>query len=133
MCILMVATVADKVATTEVATTQTIAIKLKGSGGNKKLPCRRIPTVGIVKYPNPNTTIPQTLPPWWCHLPLLLRSVIYGYARSDVGNLFLRGRARVRTTMQYNVTESTAIGTAMPPGRYGARHITLWIILVASC
>jgi hypothetical protein len=35
--------------------------------------------------------------------------------------------------MQYNVIESTAIATAMLPGRYGARHITLWIILVASC
>jgi len=42
-----------------------------------------------------NTRIPQTSPPWWCLLPLLRRG-IYGYAQSDMGNLFQRGRARAR-------------------------------------
>ena len=42
---------------------------------------------------NPTTTIPQTSPPWWCRLSLLRRG-IYGYSRSDAGNLFQRGRAR---------------------------------------
>ena len=35
---------------------------------------------------------PQTLPPWWCCLPLTRRG-IYGSARSDARNLFRRGRA----------------------------------------
>ncbi len=42
---------------------------------------------------DPNTTIPQTSPPWWGRLPLLRRG-IYGSARSDVHNLFKRGWAR---------------------------------------
>ncbi len=41
---------------------------------------------------NPNTTIPQIWPPWWCRSPLIRRG-IYGSARSDVRNLFWRGRA----------------------------------------
>jgi hypothetical protein len=41
---------------------------------------------------NPNTTIPQTLPPWWCRSPLIRRG-IYGSARSDAPTLFQRGRA----------------------------------------
>ena len=45
---------------------------------------------------NPTTTIPQhhhnAL--WWCRLPLLWRG-IYGYSRSDMGNLFRSGRVRV--------------------------------------
>jgi len=36
---------------------------------------------------DPNTTIPQTSPPWWCRLPLL-RCGNFGYARSDAVNLF---------------------------------------------
>ncbi len=28
--------------------------------------------------------------------------------------------------MKYNVADSTAISTTMPPGRYGARHIDRW-------
>ncbi len=43
---------------------------------------------------DPNTTIPQTSPPWWCRLTLLQHG-IYGSARSDAGNLFKRGWARV--------------------------------------
>jgi hypothetical protein len=35
---------------------------------------------------------PQTLPPWWCRLPLIWRG-IYGSARSDARKLFQRGRA----------------------------------------
>jgi len=35
---------------------------------------------------------PQTLPPWWCRLPLIWHG-IYGSARSDARNLFWRGRA----------------------------------------
>jgi len=35
---------------------------------------------------------PQTLPPWWCRLPLIRRG-IYGSAWSDACNLFWRGRA----------------------------------------
>jgi hypothetical protein len=35
--------------------------------------------------------------------------------------------------MQYNVVDSTAIATTMPPGRYGARHIDRWSISVTSC
>jgi len=35
---------------------------------------------------------PQTLPPWWCRLPLIWRG-IHGSARSDARNLFCRGRA----------------------------------------
>jgi hypothetical protein len=35
---------------------------------------------------------PQTLPPWWCRLPLIWRG-IYGSARSDARNLFRRGWA----------------------------------------
>jgi hypothetical protein len=34
---------------------------------------------------------PQTLPPWWCRLPLIRRR-IYVSARSDARNLFRRGR-----------------------------------------
>ena len=41
---------------------------------------------------NPNTTIPQIWPPWWCRLPLIRRG-IYGSARSDAPTLFQRGRA----------------------------------------
>jgi hypothetical protein len=41
---------------------------------------------------NPNTTIPQIWPPWWCRLPLIRRG-IYGSARSDARNFFRRGRA----------------------------------------
>ena len=41
---------------------------------------------------NPNTTIPQIWPPWWCRLPLIRRG-IYGSARSDTPTLFQRGRA----------------------------------------
>jgi hypothetical protein len=70
----------------------------KGSGGDEKLPPRRFSTVGIVrKVPStPNTTNPQTSPPWWCRLPLLRRG-IFGYARSDAGNLFRRGWPRAHT------------------------------------
>ena len=42
---------------------------------------------------HPNTTIPQTSPPWWCRLPFLWCG-IFGYARSDKRNTFGRGRAR---------------------------------------
>ena len=35
--------------------------------------------------------------------------------------------------MKYNVADSTAISTTMPPGRYGARHIDRWSVSVASC
>ena len=35
---------------------------------------------------------PQTLPPWWCCLPLSWHG-IYGSARSDAHNLFWRSRA----------------------------------------
>jgi hypothetical protein len=41
---------------------------------------------------NPNTTIPQILPPWWCRSPLIRRG-IYGSFRSDARNLFRRCRA----------------------------------------
>jgi hypothetical protein len=41
---------------------------------------------------NPNTTIPQIWPPWWCRSPLIRRG-IYGSARLDARNLFRRGRA----------------------------------------
>ena len=41
---------------------------------------------------NPNTTIPQIWPPWWCHSPLIWCG-IYGSAWSVVCNLFWRGRA----------------------------------------
>jgi hypothetical protein len=73
-------------------------LRYKGSSGNKKPPPRRFSTVGIVrKVPStPNTTNPQTSPPWWCRLPLL-RCGIFGYARSDVGNLFRRGWPRAHT------------------------------------
>ncbi len=33
----------------------------------------------------------------------------------------------------YDVTDSTAIATTMPPGRYGASHIARWSVSVASC
>ena len=67
----------------------------QGSGGNKKLPPRRFSTIGIVlKLPlTPNTTNPQTSPPWWCRLPLLWRG-IFGYTRSNAGDIFGKGRAR---------------------------------------
>jgi len=70
----------------------------KDSDGNKKLPPRRIPTVGIVrKVPStPYTTNPQTSPPWWCRLPLLRRGN-FGYARSNAGNFFRRGWPRTHT------------------------------------
>jgi len=29
--------------------------------------------------------------------------------------------------------DSMAIATTMPPGRYGARHITRWSVSAASC
>ena len=32
--------------------------------------------------------------------------------------------------MKYNVADSTAIATTMPPGRYGARHIDRWSVSV---
>ncbi len=69
-----------------------------GSGKNEKLPPRRIPTVGIVRkvLSTPNTTNPQTSPPWWCRLPLL-RHGMFGYARSDAGDLFRRGWPRAHT------------------------------------
>jgi hypothetical protein len=35
--------------------------------------------------------------------------------------------------MKYDVADSTAIATTMPPGRYGARHFDRWSISVASC
>ncbi len=41
---------------------------------------------------DPNTTIPQTSPPWWSHLPLLWHR-IYGSAQSDAYNLFGTGCA----------------------------------------
>ena len=43
------------------------------SGGNKKLPLRRFPTVGKVrKVPSTQTQLPpQSSSPWWCRLPLL--------------------------------------------------------------
>jgi hypothetical protein len=41
---------------------------------------------------NPNTTIPQIWPPWWCRLPLIRRG-IYGPARSYAPTLFRRGLA----------------------------------------
>jgi hypothetical protein len=41
---------------------------------------------------NPNTTIPQIWPPWWCRLPLIRRG-IYGSSRLDARNLFRRCRA----------------------------------------
>jgi hypothetical protein len=41
---------------------------------------------------NPNTTIPQIWPPWWCRSPLIRRG-IYGPARSYTPTLFRRGRA----------------------------------------
>jgi len=43
---------------------------------------------------NPNTTIPQIWPPWWCRLPLLRRGIC-GYSRSYAPTLFQRGRAGV--------------------------------------
>ena len=64
----------------------------KGLGGNKKLLPHRIPTVGPV---GPNTTNPQTSPPWWCRLPLLLRG-IFGCTRSDASILFPRGLQRAQ-------------------------------------
>ena len=39
---------------------------------------------------------PQTTPPWWCCLPLL-RCGIFGYARSNAGNLFQSGWPRAHT------------------------------------
>jgi hypothetical protein len=39
------------------------------------------------KNSTPNTTNPQTSPPRWCRLPLL-RHGIFGYAQSNVGDLF---------------------------------------------
>ena len=68
----------------------------KGSGGNKKLPPHRIPTVGIVRK-SPLTPPQQSHKhhhPWWCRLPLL-RCGIYGYSQSYAGNLYRRGRLRV--------------------------------------
>ncbi len=49
-----------------------------------------------MKNLTPNTTNPQTSPPWWSGLPLLRRG-IFGYARSDAGDLFRRGWPRAHT------------------------------------
>ena len=69
-----------------------IIFSLLGFGREQKTPAswdshsRNSPKSTI----NPNTTIPQTSPPWCCRLPLL-RHGIYGSARSDVGNLIKGG------------------------------------------
>ncbi len=54
---------------------------------------------------NPNTTIPQIWPPWWCRSPLIWRG-IYGPARLYAPTLFRRCRAGGGVKPIYNLFKS---------------------------
>jgi hypothetical protein len=71
--------------------------------GTKKLLPRRIPTVRLT----PNTTNPQTSPPWWCRLPLLPLGIV-GYAQSNAGDLFRRGWPRASSLGLIQIVKITA-------------------------